>query len=121
MQYRKTCIMFIGPRDPAEAPLIEAMGFSIVKKIKILGVWVDSEGRNLNHNFKLASDKIRGQIILWSQFNLSMIGRIAISKTYLISQITYIGAILTPDADQLDEIQQLINNFVLRNMPLAKD
>ena len=29
----KTCIMFIGPRDPAEAPLIEAMGFSIVKKI----------------------------------------------------------------------------------------
>ena len=121
MQYRKTCIMFIGPRDPAEAPLIEAMGFSIVKKIKILGVWVDSEGRNLNHNFKLALDKIRGQINLWSQFNLSMIGRIAISKTYLISQITYIGAILTPDADQLEEIQQLINNFVLRNMPLAKD
>ena len=113
--------MFIGPRDPAEAPLIEAMGFSIVKKIKILGVWVDSEGRNLNHNFKLASDKIRGQINLWSQFNLSMIGRIAISKTYLISQITYIGAILTLDADQLDEIQQLINNFVLRNMPLVKD
>ena len=36
----KTCIMFIGPRDPVEAPLIEEMGFQIVDKMKILGTCI---------------------------------------------------------------------------------
>jgi len=31
----KTCIMFIGPRDPVEAPLIEGLGFTVVNRIKV--------------------------------------------------------------------------------------
>ena len=26
----KTCIMFIGPRDPVESPLIEELGFTLL-------------------------------------------------------------------------------------------
>ena len=73
-----------------EAPLIEDMGFLIVKKIKLLGIVIDADADQLNDNFQKTSDNIRKLIAHWSKFNLSLIGRISISKTYLISQLTYI-------------------------------
>ena len=47
----KTCVMFIGPLDPVEAPQIEEMGFRIVNKIKILGFSVSREGIVKDDNF----------------------------------------------------------------------
>ena len=117
----KTCIMFIGPRDPVEATLIEAMGFLVVEKMKILGIWIRADGEILNENFELATHRIRKIIATWSQFNLSLIGRIAISKTYLISQLTYIGSVLSPDAQQLLQINKMIEEYVLNKMPFARD
>ena len=101
--------------------MIEGMGFLMVKKIKILGFWMDSAGEKLQDNFKIAADKILRQIGHWSQFNISLIGRISISKTYLISQLTYIGAVLSPDAAVATRIQNLVDEYVLKRMPIAKD
>jgi hypothetical protein len=43
-----------------------------------------------------------------------------VAKTFLLSQITYIGSILTPTADQNNTIQGLIDNFVLGGQPWSK-
>jgi hypothetical protein len=58
---------------------------------------------------------------LWSGFKLSLHGRIAVSKTFLISQCTYFGEILTPSAAQLKLMQEITNNYVLRGVPWSKD
>ena len=52
---------------------------------------------------------------------MSLPGRIAISKTFLIAQVNYLGAVSTPTAVQADRIQRLINEFVLGGTPVAKD
>ena len=71
----KTCVMFIGPLDPVEAPQIEEMGFRIVNKIKILGFSVSREGIVEDDNFASATNNIRKLIAQWTQYNLTLIGR----------------------------------------------
>ena len=117
----KTCIMFIGPRDPVEAPLIEELGFTIVDKMKILGFLIGQDGLLLEDISRAALAKIHQLIGCWSRFNLSIKGRIAISKTLLISQVTYLGPILSPVTVTISEIQECIDNFVIRGMPIAAD
>ena len=117
----KTCIMFIGPRDPVEEAGILEQGFSVVESIKILGFQVDNSAEQLGLNFSSAEVKIKKLIATWLPFKLSMIGRINISKTFLISQVLYIGAVLTPDPDIIIRLQSTIDNYVLNKMPFAAD
>ena len=117
----KTCIMFIGPRDPVEAPLIEELGFTVVNNLKILGFIVGPDGIQADQIFRNASAKINQIIGCWSRFNLSLKGRIAISKTMLVSQITYLGPIMSPDNNFIGTIQNSIDSFVIRGMPMAND
>ena len=117
----KTCIMFIGPRDPVESPLIEELGFTIVEKMKILGLWIGPDGIIVDVISRAALAKIKQLIGCWTRFNLSLKGRIAISKTMLVSQVTYLGPVLTPENAIINEIQACIDNFVIRGMPVAAD
>ena len=79
----------------------------------ILGFHIDSKLRNLDLNFKLVKERIKNIISLWRQYNLSLRGRITIAKVKLVSQLTYISTVLDPNHTLLDEIQELINNFVM--------
>ena len=113
--------MFIGPRDPVEAPLIEELGFTVVDNLKILGFIVGPDGIQADQIFRNASAKINQIIGCWSRFNLSLKGRIAISKTMLVSQITYLGPIMSLDNNFIGTIQNSIDSFVIRGMPMAND
>jgi hypothetical protein len=79
----------------------------------ILGFTIDSKLKHLNKNFQKVRDKIKGIISVWTPYNLSLRGRITIAKVKLISQITYISTVLDIDDKIMDEIQELINNFVM--------
>merc|ERR1712240_993639 len=79
----------------------------------LVGFYIDSKLRNLDQNFMLIKNKIKNIISTWKPYNLSLRGRITIAKVKLISQITYISTILDIPHTILDEIQELINNFVM--------
>ena len=79
----------------------------------ILGFRIDSKLNNLDHNFKLVKEKIKNIIATWKPYNLSLRGRITIAKVKLVSQLTYISTVLDINHTILDEIQELINNFVM--------
>ena len=117
----KTCIVFIGPRNEAEIAAISQLGFTIVNSLKVLGCLVESDGINEETNFDTVIGKINQSAALWSRFNLSIKGRIAISKTMFVSHITYLGAILTPTPGQIKRMEDIIVNFVLRGTPFARD
>jgi hypothetical protein len=116
----KTTIMFIGPDDEEEQIEIRKLGFLVVDKIKCLGIEVYREGGGLEKNFTLARKKVFSLIGDWSSYGLSTHGRIAVAKTFLISQVTYLGSILTPPPDTIKELKDMIDNFVLRGRPWSK-
>jgi len=117
----KTNVMFIGPINQLEAAQLPRLGFTFTENIKVLGFNFSSAGIQIESAYDDLQTKVSAQINKWSRFNISLAGRIAISKTFLISQLTYHGAIVIPGTVKLNIIQQLINNYVLRGMPLAKD
>ena len=117
----KSAIMFIGPVIEEEAVRIREMGFEIVENLKILGFNIKADGTGLSDNFERIIEKITGIAGTWRRFNLSLPGRIAISKTFMISQVNYIGSVCTPTGEQLARMQNLVNEFVLNGIPVAKD
>ena len=80
---------------PDFAENIAETGFSIVKNLTILGLDI-SENFDLEEtNFNKLIVKIRGMLLFWAKFKLSIVGRINIAKTYLLSQIGFFVPVLS--------------------------
>jgi hypothetical protein len=117
----KTSLMPVGCLDePIEQEIID-LGFEIVDSIKCLGLVINNKADGLTNHFDEKVTKIRQLIGLWGRYNLSLTGRIAISKTMLVSQIGYIGCIITPTAQQVTTLQSLINDYVTSGTVVAAD
>jgi hypothetical protein len=57
----------------------------------------------------------------WSRFKLSLPGRISIFKNLMLSQVSYIGSISCPHSDVIEEIQNIMNRFVLGNLKVSRE
>ena len=81
----KTTLMPIGCLDkPIPVEVLE-LGFEIVESIKCLGLTINNRATNLEDHFDGVILKIRKLINQWEQYNLSLMGKIGISKTMLVS------------------------------------
>ncbi len=60
-------------------------------------------------------------ILVWTRFRLSLPGRIAILKTLLIPQLNYLGCFLTPSRAVIDNLQTLLDDFVINGSRNSKD
>jgi hypothetical protein len=87
-------------------------GFFVANSVKILGCQIFNDTGRLSENF----DDVIAQLIkiknFWARFNLSLPGRIAVAKTLMLSKLSYLGCVLNPDPDQLNEINNIITNFI---------
>jgi Reverse transcriptase (RNA-dependent DNA polymerase) len=119
--YDKTMLMPTYDISQAERRMIEEQGFLIVDKITLLGAEVFRNLNEISNNFIKVRDKIISLISYWERFRLSLPGRISIAKTYLVSQINYLGCILHISDELLNDIQQLINNFVRKNLRISEE
>jgi hypothetical protein len=71
-------------------------------------------------NFAKISNAIKKEINFWLRFNLSLPGRIAISKSMLYSQLNYLGSFLPLTDIYVTEWSNLIENYVLGPLNIAK-
>ncbi len=117
----KTTLMPIGCLDEPLEQDVSNLGFEIVTEIKCLGLVIDNRAANLSNHFDSTIRKIQQPIGLWKRYNLSLMGRICIAKTMLISQIGYIGCIVSPTANQINVMQNLIDGYVTKGIVFAKD
>ena len=82
----------------------------------LLGFYIDNKLAKLETNLDRIDAKVCNLIIKWHHYNLSVHGRITITKSVLISQYTYVITILDlTDEDRLDKIQCIINNYIAFN------
>ena len=113
----KTIVVPIGKKNDKNDILCPELGMVWDDTFTILGFTIDSKLKKLNDNFQNIKEKILNQIKAWTPYNLSLRGRITISKTKLTPQITYVATVLEMDEKTTDSIQELINSFVLNIKP----
>jgi len=117
----KTTLMPIGClNEPLDEEII-GLGFEIVDEIKCLGFKINNRASNLQENFDPVIGKIRQLIGSWDRYNLSLPGKIGVAKTMLLSQIGYIGSIITLDPGQVNTMQELIDGYVKKGLVIAAD
>ena len=117
--FDKTSIMPVGNRGAVPNKIIE-LGFPIVDLVKILGLDIDYNLNMLETVHEKTIGKICNIINFWHRFHLSLLGRISIAKTLLISQINFLGCFIMPNEAQLNIMQNLIDDFVIGRLTVYK-
>jgi Reverse transcriptase (RNA-dependent DNA polymerase) len=117
--FDKSFLIPIGP-EPDEPWLMDC-GFNITNNFKLLGVQIDNKLTKLDSNFEKCYEKICGIIRYWERFNLSLAGRITVSKTFLIQQICHFGCILMPGERLMNLMQTAIDNYCIGKLNVSKD
>jgi hypothetical protein len=115
----KTTLLQIGNVAPLQNG-IRNLGFNIVESVTLLGLNIDNELSFISNYFEGVITKIQNIIEYWDRFYLSLAGRISVCKTFMLSQIGYIGSILSPTNNQLKRLQDLMDKFCLGSMRVAK-
>ena len=83
------------------------------KPIKILGIFFSYDEQECNAlNFESKIKKIRRIIYQWKERDLTLIGRIQIIKTFIISQFKHITSVIDIPEFQIKQIETIIYNFV---------
>ena len=57
----------------------------------------------------------RAIINKWRKYNLTIMGRITVTKALLLSQYTYVATVLDLSQKEVEYIQSVLDNFVLYN------
>ena len=119
----KTVIIRIGTRLEDLTPTTNKVRFKYTTSFKLLGFNIDNKLETLNSNFVLKAKKITKLIAMWRKYNFSTIGNLIISKTFLVSQLSYMLSVLECPPELLSKMQKSIDNFILKsaNPWIAKD
>jgi hypothetical protein len=114
----KTSIMICGKEWQGGDSVL---GIKIVSSCKLLGILIDNKSSNLERNWVECLRKIWGLIHYWSNFRLSITGRVMVTKTFLISQATFYMGIIPSDKKKLMEMEKAINGYVCGGLKIAQD
>jgi hypothetical protein len=115
----KTTLMQIGTVNQLSDE-IKNLGFKSVTEVTILGLTINRDLSSLTQHFESTISTIVRMIEYWERFNLSLPGRISVCKTFMISQIGYIGSIIRPTVQQEKRMQKLMDDFCVGSMRTAK-
>lgn len=92
-------------------------GIPSSERVKILGMWFSSTECCVSQNLNPVINQIQNTINMWSQRDLSIKGRITVSKSLLISKLVYIISCVSVPETKLKSIQSLIMKYVWRGRP----
>ena len=107
-------MMRIGANLDNLTPITAEVKFKYVTSFTLLGVNIDNKLCKLDENFEIRKKRIRQKIAIWRKLNLSTIGNLIISKTFLISQLGYLLSMMDCPQALLTEIQTDIDAFILK-------
>jgi exonuclease III len=119
--YSKTTVMFSS--QPAQNTLDAAklVGLKITASTCVLGFKFDSQLDSVETNLDDAIAKMIDAVNFWKTFYLSLFGRINIWKSLIISKVSYLLAVLSPNYYQTEQIDQIMHDFIAGKLKIAKD
>jgi hypothetical protein len=116
----KTTLMQFGVNDPIPEEIVN-LGFDIKNEVKLLGLKIKNDCNNYTLSKTEIEERIRSQIRFWARFDLSLPGRITVAKTFMYSQLNYIGCFLPLEQNWIDLFENLIENYVKGNLNISKE
>jgi hypothetical protein len=88
--------MLCGNPTVLDKNIVTGCGFEVTENLKLLGINIRANLDNVAEIFEGILTKIVNQAAYWERFKLSIPGRITIAKTFLVSQLNYVGCFLSP-------------------------
>ena len=106
--------MWIGGKALSREKICTEIPLNWVSKLKLLGVVFSPHCQNItDENVTLKKDTIARIIGMWKGRNLSLLGRITVTKSLLLSQITHVlSSLPDPSEKVVKEISKLLFTFV---------
>ena len=99
----------------------ESCGLVVKKSITLLGMQIDNELLQLHDNFNSTIAKMERVANFWSRFKLTLPGRIAIAKTFMLSLVNHLGCILMPLDHQINTMQDISDKFCVGTLKVSKE
>ena len=93
--------------------------FKVENNFKLLGYYIDNNLTELYKNEENILGKVRGIIKFWEKFDLSLIGRINIFKTYMLSQVSYRGTALPISDEFCKQFDKITNLFFKHGIKIS--
>jgi len=115
----KTSLMPVGELSPLEQEVRE-IGLQIVSEITLLGSVIKNTGVCYEQNSSIILEKVRKQVNFWKRFNLSLPGRINVTKTFMYSQVNYLGCFLPMGEKFIKDVSGEIERFVKGSMQIGR-
>jgi len=115
----KTAVMPVGVIEQIPQNILD-LGIQIVNEITLLGAKIKNTGSSFANNSDEIFLKIRKQVNFWTRFNLSLPGRINVAKTFMYSQINYLGCIVPLGQNFERNASQEIEKYVKGNLKIGR-
>jgi len=115
----KTMLMPVGVLEPVPQDIVD-LGVKIVSEITLLGAVIKNTGLCFESNSEKIIEKVRHQVNFWNRFNLSLPGRINVAKTFMYSQINYLGCIIPLGTQCLNLFSNVVEKFVKGKLQIGK-
>jgi hypothetical protein len=101
--------MWIGKdKNHTDKPL----GIKWPGKLKVLGVFVSYDTDVVNENFRIKLAKLKTNLNMWKRRKLTIGGKIMVVKTFGISQMLYLSAVLKTPEWVLKEMENVVYEFL---------
>ena len=106
--------MWIGKMAYSTEKICPDLPLNWVTKLKLLGVVLKPDCKNMvDENVKLKKDSILRTIAMWKNRNLTLVGKITVVKSLLLSQITHlISSLPDPSEKLINEISSILFTFI---------
>jgi hypothetical protein len=115
----KTTLMQFGSNDPVPADIRE-IGFDVKMKLTLLGFKIQNSCSTYSASKDSIEERISNQINFWIRFDLSLPGRVSVSKTFMYSQLNYLGCFLPMERIRISNIENLIEGYVRGPLNISK-
>ena len=109
----KTQVLKIGRNPANDHNLCPDLGLKYVKRLKVLGIYLAANPKDMEENFDDKIDEIQTLLRRWSFRNMTVFGRISLVKSLALSKLTHVVQVIpNPCAGKIKNLQKLVNNFV---------
>ena len=115
LNYDKTVAYRIGSLKKTNAQLITQETVSWTSEsINVLGVWInEDEDLVIQQNYKPLLEKIEGILKTWNKRHLSLMGKILVVNTLVVSLFVYkMSSVAGPEDDVVCKVEKMIENFL---------
>ena len=120
-QSKTTVIPVASADNPTFRQEIVDAGFKCDNDFTVLGFYIDNKLEKLHNNIDKIITKMTNIANFWDKIHMSLIGKITVAKTFLLSQVGYFCTILPTRQSDFRIFDKIISNFIRKKSKISEN